>query len=131
MNKYFSFSAIIMFAAMMLVSCSQKLKPAGTWNITRYEIIERGNRTVSVNNIGTITFRKNGAGEKNINYTVGGKTKTDNSDFGWYVTGPYIGIESPHSEFSKTWIIVTNKKKEQKWQSKDEANRVRLLELKK
>jgi hypothetical protein len=129
--KHFSFSTFFILIAMMLFSCTQKLKLAGTWNISRYEITETNNRSVSVNNIGTITFRKNGEGKNNISYTVEGKNKTDHSEFGWYATGPYIGIENPHSEFSQTWVVVMNKKKEQKWKSTDAANRTLILELKK
>lgn len=121
-----------LFVALMvlvMISCSPKL--TGTWNIARYETTEPGQQAVSLNNIGTITFRKNGEGEKNISYTIFGRQKTDNSKFGWHATGPYVGIESPNSEFSKTWIITTNKRKEQKWKSTDGANRVQVLELKK
>ena len=119
----------ICIAFIALVSCSPKL--TGTWNIDKYETTKPGEQTVSMNNIGTMTFKKNGDGEKNISYTIFGRTRTDNSRFGWYSTGPYVGIESPGSDFSKTWIIITNKRKEQKWKSTDGANGVQILELSK
>lgn len=129
MKKIFSPIWLVVIAVFALPSCSPKL--VGTWNIDRYETTEPGQKPASLSNIGTITFKKNGRGEKNINYTLFGKARRDNSDFGWHATGPYVGIESPNSEFSKTWIVTTNKKKKQNWKSTDGANRVQVLELRK
>lgn len=116
-------------SVFLLSSCAHKL--VGTWNIDRYETSAPGQQGVSLSNIGTMTFKKNGSGEKNIQYNIFGSRKIDNSPFGWHATGPYVGIESPNSQFSKTWIITTNKRKEQKWKSTDGANGVQILELSK
>ena len=122
------FVTVISFV-IVLTSCAPKL--VGKWNIDKYETTRPGEQAVSLNNIGTMTFKKNGDGEKNINYTIFGRTRTDNTPFGWHATGPYVGIESSNSDFSKTWIITTNKRKTQKWKSTDGANGVQVLELSK
>lgn len=129
MRSFFYSFTIVFLIVFSFSSCAPKL--VGTWNIARYETTEPGQQAVALSNIGTMTFRKNGDGEKNISYTIFGRNRTDDSRFGWHSTGPYVGIESPNSEFSKTWIIITNKRKEQKWKSTDGANRVQVLELKK
>ncbi|MFV0607306.1 MAG: hypothetical protein ACK5NK_15865 [Niabella sp.] len=114
---------------LLLSSCAPKI--TGTWNIDKYETTIPGQEGIRLTNIGTMKFKKNGDGEKNITYTLFGRNKQDFSSFGWYSTGPYIGIESPGSDFSKTWIIITNKRKQQKWKSTDGANGVQVLELSK
>ena len=113
----------------MFTSCAHKL--VGTWNIDRYETTAPGRTGVALSNIGTMTFKRNGSGEKNVRYSVFGNHKIDDSPFGWHATGPYVGIESSNSDFSKTWIITTNKRKTQKWKSTDGANGVQILELSK
>lgn len=125
MKKYYIL--LLTTTGILFTACSPRL--TGTWNIARYENKQPGQQALSMENIGTITFRKNGDGEKNINYSIFGKSTTDNSRFGWYSTGPYVGIESPGSDLSKTWIIITNKRREQKWKSTDGGN-VQILELK-
>lgn len=129
MKKILLFIMAMPFFIFIFPSCSPKL--AGTWKVSKYEVTQSGQKTVSVNDIGTMTFRKNGEGQKQIQYTVSGKERTDNSDFGWHTTGPYLGIESPNSDFSKTWTIITNKRNEQKWKSTDGKIGVQVLELKK
>lgn len=74
----------------------------------------------------------NGSGEKNLNYSVLGIQRDDKLPFKWtWNDGKYISIESNGSDFSKTWIIMTNKKKYQKWKSTDGTNNVQIIELKK
>lgn len=121
--------SLLIVVIVSFLSCSPKL--VGTWKVTKYETTAQGQQTVSQDNIGTMTFKKNGEGEKNINYTISGKNKTDNSSFGWHSTGPYIGIESPNSELSRTWVIITNKRREQKWKFTDRVSGVQVIELKK
>jgi len=115
--------------SISLFSCAPKL--FGTWNIDRYETTKPGEKAIVQNNIGTITFKKRGEGEKNINYNAWGRTKTDDSRFGWHSTGPYMGIESPGSDFSRTWLIITNKRKQQKWKTNSGLEGVQVIELSK
>lgn len=113
----------------LCTSCAPKL--TGAWKIDRYETTKPGGQTIAVNDIGSLTLKKDGSGEKNIQYNVSGVNKTDNTPFGWHATGPYLGIESPGSDFSRTWIIVTNKRKQQKWRSSDHVTGTQILELSK
>lgn len=122
--------AIIALATMLFTSCAPRM--AGTWNVQRFETSKAGEQGVSLNNIGTVHFNKNGTGEKNVNYTVLGVTHSDQNPFSWkWTDGKFVTIEGENSDFAKTWIIMTNKKKFQKWKSTDGSNQIQTLELKK
>ena len=104
----------------------------GTWTVQRYVTTTPGQQGVALSNIGTMQFQGNGSGEKNLNYSVLGIQRDDKLPFKWtWNDGKYISIESNGSDFSKTWIIMTNKKKYQKWKSTDGTNNVQIIELKK
>lgn len=119
-----------MVIALVFASCTPRL--AGSWAVQRYENSRPGQKGVSLNNIGTIRFYKNGKGEKNVNYTVLGINHKDQNPFRWTSTdGKYVTIDGRNSEFSKTWIIISNKKKYQKWKSTDGDKGIQVLELKK
>lgn len=120
---------VIGIAMACFTSCAPKI--VGTWNVVKYESTKPGEKTVVQNNIGTMTFKKNGEGEKNLNYVTMGKSKTDDHRFGWHSTGPYVGIESPSSDFSRTWVIITNTRKQQKWKTNDGPNGTQVIELSK
>ncbi len=121
--------ATIFLAGILLTSCSNRL--VGTWTIQKYESVKSGQTSVSLTNIGTMKFLRNGEGEKNINYTIFGEVKEDNSLFKWKLSDKFINIDSQGSEFSKTWIIIKNNKKFQQWQTTDGSDQVVTLELKK
>ncbi|MFT3903355.1 MAG: hypothetical protein QM727_09285 [Niabella sp.] len=120
---------VIMLMALFLGACSPKLKMTGTWNIDRYETTVNGQQKLTLTNIGTITFKKKGEGDKNLHYTVYGTSKTDSLPFAWYRTGNFIAIESSGSDLSKTWVIRSFKKKEQKWKSAAGTNSVQTLDI--
>ncbi len=120
----------IAFCFAILASCSPRL--AGTWTVQRFETNTSGQQGVALKNIGTVQFNKNGTGEKNISYPVLGVTHRDQTPFSWKSSGDkYVTIESQNSEFAKTWIVVSNKKKFQKWTTTDGTNKVQVIELKK
>ncbi|MGN0001866.1 MAG: hypothetical protein ACI35V_00395 [Sphingobacterium composti] len=120
----------VLISATLLTSCSQRL--VGTWTVQRYETTSPGQQGVALSNIGTLKFKSNGTGEKNLDYTVLGINRQDKLPFKWsWSDGEYVSIESDSSDFSKTWIIMTNKKKYQKWKSTDGANNIQIIELKK
>lgn len=125
--KQLSKSTGLALIAIILGSCAPKL--AGTWSIQKYETTAPGEQGVSLNNIGTITFNKNGNGEKNISYIIFGTTIEDKLPFSWSASENMVTIESEGSELSKTWIVVEGKKKSQHWRSTDGANKVQILEL--
>lgn len=115
----------LVFAA----SCSHRL--AGTWNIQKYEVSAAGQAGVTLTNIGTITFRNNGKGVKNLNYNILGVAKEDKIPFRWTATDTYVTIDSKGSDLGKTWLFIENKKKSQVWKATDGANQVQILELRK
>lgn len=125
-NKYLF--ATMLFA-FMFTSCAPRI--VGTWNIDKYETKTPGQQGVALKNIGTITFKKRGGGEKNIQYKIFGTSKKDNIPFGWSKASNFLTIESRGSDFSKTWIITEDKRKMQKLQSTDGSNRVQTIELSK
>ncbi len=114
----------------LVTSCSHRM--VGTWNVSRFETSKLGDQSISLNNVGTMEFKGNGEGEKKLNYSVLGIQRNDELPFKWkWNDDKYISIESQGSEFSKTWIIIENKRKFQKWKSTDGTNTVQVLELKK
>lgn len=110
-------------------SCSPRL--VGTWTVQKYERKTPGERGMSVSNIGTITFKRNGSGEKNLDYSLLGVSSTNGIPFEWSATEEFVTIEGDDSDLTKTWIYIENDRKFQKWQSTDGANNVQTLELKK
>ncbi|WP_423147507.1 lipocalin family protein [Rubrolithibacter danxiaensis] len=114
---------------VLLSSCSDRI--VGTWQISRYEKGAPGDENVKVYNIGTMRFKNNKTGEKEINYSILRNKVSDNSSFKWSATEDYLTIQDENSEFSKTWIRVENKRKLQLLKSTNGANNVQVLELKK
>jgi len=114
-------------AVLSLTSCSEK--SVGTWNVQKYETVKPGSQNISLNNIGTITFNKNNTGEKSLYYNVLGVETKDDVPFVWTINEPYITIESENSSLSKTWIMIENNRKSQKWKSTDGSNEIQTLEL--
>lgn len=126
-TKTFKISVAV-FAIALLASCSPRM--AGTWTVQRFETTKPGQQGVTLNNIGTINFNKNGTGEKNISYSALGVNFNDQQPFKWtWSDDKYVTIEGDTSAFAKTWIIITNKKKFQKWKSTDGTNNIQIIEL--
>ncbi len=119
--------SVLFFSLFLLASCSSKL--VGTWNVEKYQRSTPGEEGMSVSNIGTISFNKNGTGTKQLDYSLLGISKNDAAPFKWSMTEQFITIEGDDSELSKTWIFIENKGDYQKWQSTDGANNVQTLEL--
>ena len=129
-NKKVTITGISSFvlSTYFVTSCSHRL--SGTWAVQRYEEVTPGKQGVALSNIGAIQFKSKGTGEKNINYTILGINKANNLSFKWNCdTGSIVSIESEGSDMAKTWIIITNKKKFQKWKSTDVANKVQIMEF--
>ena len=129
MKKYYLILTTILGLTMAFSSCSHRL--VGTWALDKYAKVNPGEQAITLNNIGTMTFDRKGEGKKDIRYTVLGVTHSDTSPFTWSATDKYVTLESPDSDFSKTWIIITNRRKFQKWQSTDGSNNVQTIELSK
>lgn len=122
-SLHIGFISFILLAA----SCSPRL--VGTWSVQKYETVRPGNKGVSLQNVGTISFDKDGTGQKMMNYSVLGIEKDESTPFKWSATETYITIEGTDDELSKTWIYLENKNKSQKWKSTDGKNQVQTLEL--
>lgn len=116
--------AVIFFGT----SCTHRL--VGVWNVARFETKTPNQAASSLQNIGTIEFQKKGKGEKNLEYLVLGVTQEDHSPFTWtWTDDKYVTISSEESNFAKTWIIIKNKKKHQKWEATDGADTIISIEL--
>lgn len=129
MKKSIFFIAI---SALLITSCSPKL--VGTWNVDRYEVDNQKGQNITTKNAGEIIIKKNGKGEKNINYNMFQNEFSDMQEFRWKMQGDdLITITSTNSyqksDFDKTWIMITNTKKKQLWKSTDGKNSVQILEL--
>ncbi len=122
-----SFYILCISFLFFLSSCAHRL--VGTWTVQKYESVSAGNKGISVQNVGSISFDKDGTGQKEMNYKVLGMEKDDSTPFKWSATENYITIESEDSDISKTWIFLENKNKRQKWKSTDGKNQVQTLEL--
>ena len=86
---------------------------------------------MALNNIGSMTFMKNGSGFNNINYSIFDVVTSDNSAFMWSTTDKYVTIAGDSSNFSKSWIYIENKPKHQIWKSTDGNDKIHILELSK
>lgn len=126
MKKQTIFTLLVV---MLLAACSEKI--VGTWNVEKYETMKPGNQNITLTNVGSITFNKDNTGAKNINYQIMGVETLDDFPFTWNINEGYITIESVNSELSKTWIILEDKGKIQKWKSTDGSNQIQTLVLKK
>lgn len=95
--------------------------------ISRHETSNLNEPGITLNNIGTIKFLKNGNGEKNIANNFMGIFKEDKLPFEWSTNERIVNISGNDSDFSKSWIIIENKKKYQLWKSSDGSNQVQLF----
>ncbi len=130
MKKIFFITALM----LIITSCSPKV--VGTWNIDRYEVDNQKGQNFTTRNAGVLTIKKNGTGEKNVEYSMFQNEFSDFQSFRWNLQGDdIITISSTgsreKSDFDKTWIMVTNSKKKQVWKSTDGKDTVQTLEMSK
>ena len=122
---------LLLVGIISLASCSPNI--VNTWNIDKYEVINDKGQNTTSQNIGTITFKKNGKGMKDINYNVFQNDYTDQSEFRYELHNDYIIIKNTdkkdESALNKTLIIVSDKSKNQVWKSTDGNESVQVLEL--
>lgn len=114
----------------MLSACSPRI--VGTWNVVKYEMNTPEGKGIILTNIGTFEFNKDNSGRKDMSYNMLNLHQVDQFPFSYnWEDDKYITITGGTSDFAKTWIIVENKAKKQKWKSTDGANSVQILELEK
>lgn len=123
--KILGFALIVSF----VVSCSPKV--VGTWNVQNYETTSPGQLGVALRNIGTMTFKSNGSGDKQLEYSVFGSQKSDVLPFMWQMEKPYVVIDSEGSDLSKIWIVTKCSRKYIQMKSTNGAKEVQILELSK
>ncbi len=116
----------LLIAAALFSACSNSI--VGTWKVAKYESKE-ANNSISLSDIGTITFNKNNKGEKAISYTILGEQKVDNSPFTWEEANNTVTVKSKDSDFDKIWLVISNKRKAKKLQSTDGTTGVQTLML--
>jgi hypothetical protein len=131
MKRIIFYTALFLITIPLLTSCSHRL--VGTWNVDTYETSTQGAQSIKLNNIGTMTFRGNGRGESNLTYEVFQIQREDKLPFRWVASDMFVTLDGDkdQSEFNKTWIIVENRRRFQKWRSTDGQNQVQTLELSK
>ncbi len=125
------FYFVLLTGFMLTTSCSHRL--VGTWDLASYETMVQGQQGVALQNIGTMTFNRDGSGETNLNYTVFQVTREEQVPFTWEVKEGLITLSgnAEESDFLKTWIVVDDKRKSQKWRSTDGQNQVQTIRLNK
>lgn len=126
---------LITICAFLLTACGGK-KIVGDWNVDRYEVNSQKGQSISTTNAGIIKIKKNGTGEKDIQYNMFQNDFSDIQEFRWNKPSEgLITITSTNSykrsDFDKTWIIVEDGKKRQVWKSTDGSNTVQTLVLSK
>ncbi len=127
MKKAVNFTAM-MLILIALASCSKGI--TGTWKIVNYEERTTGESSVSLTNIGTITFNKDGSGAKDISYSIMGIPIEDKLPFTWKQEGNAVTITGDEeSEFAKAWIVLEAKRKSQIWKSTDGTDEIHRLTL--
>ncbi len=121
----------IVLIVAALSACSLQNRIQGTWQITNYSEKNVDGSNANSVNIGTIEFKKNGTGINNLEYKIMGTTKADKSNFNYTVGDKFVTINSDdENALAKSWIVIENKAKTQKWKSTDDGT-VQILELKK
>ena len=120
---------LLLSSTLFLCSCAHQL--VGKWNVDNYETKQVNQAGVALRNIGTLTFDRAGTGTKKLDYTVLGIEVKDSLPFVWTwgTNDNFVAIDSGDSDLTKTWIIIENSKKVQKWKATDGANTVQILEL--
>lgn len=123
--------AFVGLSLLLMFGCSKSL--VHTWNIDIFEIIKDNGQKTGNKNIGTITFNKNGTGNKDIHYSIFEHEYEDKTSFKWESQDGYILIKptenNDRSKLNKVWIIVQDEAKKQVWKSTDGKHQVEILEL--
>jgi hypothetical protein len=128
---YKTIASLALIISLTACSAEKKLhnRLVGTWEVASFnENSENSNTNLS--NIGTVSFAKDGRGSKELSFRLRGE-QTDNTPFTWSNTATTITVQSDRSQFSKAWIIIQNKKKQQLWKSTNGKGGVQEVLLKK
>lgn len=106
---------------------SKKLE--GQWIIASYEEVNDGKTTMTMSNVGTMVFKKDYTGLREMSFSIMNKDQSVSEEFTWKNTTESISINSKDEEFPKTWLLKVNKKNYQEWVSTDSKGRVLKIKL--
>lgn len=124
-------ATIILLLSLAVTSCTPKI--VGSWNIDRYEIDNYKGENLSARNAGDIQINKNGTGQKNLSIKFFDRQSGQSESFRWDYKDQILRIydvdSRQSSDFAKSWIVTTNKKKKQVWKSTDGSNSIQIIEL--
>lgn len=125
--------AFALLSATVLSACSNSPEDRirGEWNVVSYSETRPGAASATVENIGTMTFGKDGQGTRDISYSFMGTPYTDGNAFSWTATENSVRITGPEGKFTKAWIIQKGNRDEQVWRSTDGAGNVQEMRLEK
>ncbi len=129
MKKTVTLFCIVILSVLSTTAFSQRL--VGNWNIVAFQTIKVGEPGFTLSDIGVISFFKDGSGESNVDYSMMGVQKNEQIAFVWNIAQGLISIQGQESDFTRTWIMIEDKRNSQKWQSTDGRFTVYTLELKK
>jgi hypothetical protein len=128
---------ILMVSFFLFSSCSAEKKLTkrliGEWNVAKYseQFHATGASEVTLTNIGTLTLKKNGTGDKQINFSIMSRVVSDTLNFNWKNTEDKVTlVGNGESLFAKTWLVMSSKKNAQVWRSTDDEGNSQKMELK-
>lgn len=105
--------ALLPLAFLAGCSASPEDRIRGDWNVVEYSETRPGAATATVENIGTMSFRQDGQGKRNISYNFMGTPHTDQNAFTWTATENSVRITGPEGKFTKAWIVQKSNRDEQ------------------
>jgi hypothetical protein len=104
-------SVVVLLVGAFVSSCNDNIDEVlvGTWNVTRVEgTFNTGSGSMppvaDESPTGTITFKRNGSGNQNYTYSIGGTDYPQTGSFSWSATDDLIIIErttEPDMEWSR------------------------------
>ena len=131
-------AVLFLAVALLLNGCSSPTKDfskrlRGTWKITNYGVERPETRSLTAGvtqDYGSITFNKDGTGSvSNASIFDNITSRSGQFNFKWSNTENIVVIRAEGAGFSKSWIVMTNKKDQQVWKTTDGSNAVNTLEL--
>jgi len=134
---------VIALLTILCLACSKEEQLSnrlvGTWSVDRLEISVSGSLpfTAPLSNVGTITFKNDGTGKNNIDYSYTFLSETyavnDNEAFKWENSETTVTMEGNANSGEQTiiWEVADNAKKKQVWTRVDDLGLNYEMELSK
>lgn len=128
-KSIFKLSATVLVFGLSLMACSKGQQ--GNWNINQYEVGAPGRETISITNLGKVTFDKDGTGFFDMKFPEGYvATSIDDKNFKWSIKEEnFLVLEGANKEFAKTWIVSKEGNNKQTWKSTDGADVVQIIKV--